>query len=384
MLVLTSAIAGIGPVYAGVLAGLIPAAVMAGPVYVWNLWWREERGRLRADETGLWLDTRCIVRRSALRHAYIRQVQGRSVVRLGRMFRPVDVEIANDQEGEAFLASMRLDAARSVAQYRMSHGTWRGAWLRVGLMLAAFAVVPLAAWLLHASDLVAIGTVLAALFLLNLYALNQSVRVSVGADGLRVRRLLERARFLPFSSIDDADTDGRDLEIRLTDGRRISMYHPAGRGWKPLLFHEHALEGRKLVERIKEQLAAHRARPNVEAPVFARAGRDTDTWLRAVVAATGARASFRTPAVPAEALWRIVEDSAAAPTARAGAAVALRDALDDGGRVRLRALADACAAPRLRVALESVASYQDDDGVRLALEPLDDREHEGASRSLVR
>jgi hypothetical protein len=84
-----------------------------------------------------------------------------------------------------------------------------------------------------------------------------------------------------------------DVALRLRDGSVIQMHHPAGKGWKPLLFRDRADEARMLVERV-------------------------------------------------EACRGVVEDPAAVTTARAGAAIALRNGLDDHGRV----LADACAAPR--------------------------------------
>ncbi|MDB5213530.1 MAG: hypothetical protein JWO86_1457, partial [Myxococcaceae bacterium] len=343
-----------------------------GTMHAWNRWWREERRALRADETGLWSGERCVVRRSAVRHGHIIRRDGRVFVRLGRMLRLVEIEVADDEEGEALLAAMRLDAARSVAQYPMAHGTWRGSLIRAAVCLAPLVVWPVALIaglplliflaLLFAS---AIGTVL--------YSFNQMLRVSVGADGVRIRHLLQRARFVPFSAIDDALTDGRDITLRLNDGEEIVMHHPGGRGFKPLAFADRADDGRKLVERIKTQVAVHRARGGADAPVFARAGRDTAQWLRDVAGATDVHASYRTPAIPPDELWRIVEDAAAPPTARAGAAVALRGGLDEDGRVRLRATADACAAPRLRVALETVASGEDEEELRGVLEPLEDQ-----------
>jgi hypothetical protein len=46
---------------------------------------------------------------------------------------------------------------------------------------------------------------------------------------------------------------------------------------------------------------------------------------------------------------------------------------DNPGRVRLRAAADACAAPRLRIALETVAA-EDDADLHGAFAHLDDHE----------
>jgi hypothetical protein len=157
------------------------------------------------------------------------------------------------------------------------------------------------------------------------------------------------------------------------------MHHPTGRArGTSRASTDRELEGQKLVERIQEQVAAHRARAAPDGASLARSGRATEAWMREVAAVTEAGASYRTPAVPPDELWRIVEDAAAPPTARAGAAVALRQALDAVGRVRLRAVADACAGPRLRVALDAVASSEDDDLLTRALDPLDD--HEGAPR----
>jgi hypothetical protein len=74
---------------------------------------------------------------------------------------------------------------------------------------------------------------------------------------------------------------------------------------------------------------------------------------------------YRRAAVPSASLWQIVEDPTAEPPIRAGAAVALVQALDEPGRQRLRVAAQACAAPKLRVALELVAEEAELDESRL-------------------
>jgi hypothetical protein len=203
------------------------------------------------------------------------------------------------------------------------------------------------------------------------------LRVSVGADGVRIRHLLQRARFVRFSAIEEASIDGRDIKLRVAGGAEIVMHHPPGRTGKVALFADRADEGEKLVERITTQVEAHRASIADDPAVFARSGRETERWVRDVVSAADVNASYRTPAVPPDELWRIVEDATAPATARAGAAVALRGGLDDEGKERLRATADACAAPRLRVALETVASGSgsgaDEEELRGALEVLEDQ-----------
>ena len=65
---------------------------------------------------------------------------------------------------------------------------------------------------------------------------------------------------------------------------------------------------------------------------------------------------FRIASVPVERLWRVVEDPRADREARTGAAIALAPALHDDERARLRAVADGCAEPRLRIALATAAT----------------------------
>jgi hypothetical protein len=129
-------------------------------------------------------------------------------------------------------------------------------------------------------------------------------------------------------------------------------------------------EGPALEKRIREALALHRARNVNAAAAVNRGGRTTSEWLEAT---SERRPTYREAHVPDEELWNIVEDAAASPTERAGAALALRRELDDAGRHRLRIAAGACAEKKLRVALESVAENASDQDLEDILEPLEDR-----------
>lgn len=53
----------------------------------WTESWLSERGLVRADETGLWLGDRCVIRREAVRHGYVLRRDDRTFVRLGRSLR---------------------------------------------------------------------------------------------------------------------------------------------------------------------------------------------------------------------------------------------------------------------------------------------------------
>jgi hypothetical protein len=84
---------------------------------------------------------------------------------------------------------------------------------------------------------------------------------------------------------------------------------------------------------------------------------------------------YRHAAMPPERLWRVVEDPSADGTVRTGAALALAPSLDDAGRERLRAAADASVEPRVRVALATAATSAGasvpDEDLAAALDAID-------------
>jgi hypothetical protein len=339
---------------------------------LWNRKWLERRGRLRADERGLWLDDAVVVPRSVLRHGHIVRRDGVVSVRLGRMLQPVEVVVENEEEGAALLAGMRLDAARSVGEYTMNHGTRRSARFSAAGFVALWLPSTFGLFLFTRNLVLFFASAAAWAIAGSVWGANRFVRVAVGADGVRLRRLLSRPRFIPFGAIETAELDGEHVKIRLRDGTTETMHHASsGKGWKPLLYRDRADEGQMLVDRINAQAEQHR-RDGAGVGSFVRGTRATRDWLREVALASDEHASFRAAAVPPDELWRVVEDPVAATTARAGAALALRSRLDEGGRSRLRVVADACAAPKLRVALQLAASEAKQESLEAAFEDLRD------------
>jgi hypothetical protein len=128
--------------------------------------------------------------------------------------------------------------------------------------------------------------------------------------------------------------------------------------------------------RIREGLTAFRAGQGAAnvAALVSRSGRTAEDWLKALRdLATGGE--YRSAAVPSDQLWRIAEDPSSPPSARVGAAVALRSSLDEAGRSRLRAAASATVSPRVRVALDRAASAEaDDTAMREALQQCEEEE----------
>ena len=83
----------------GLLAAVIAYFVgVAGTLHAWNRWWRETRGELHADENELRIGQTTVIRRSSIRHGHVLRREGRVFVRLGRMLRLVDIEVADDED----------------------------------------------------------------------------------------------------------------------------------------------------------------------------------------------------------------------------------------------------------------------------------------------
>ena len=65
--------------------------------------------------------------------------------------------------------------------------------------------------------------------------------------------------------------------------------------------------------------------------------------------------TYRSGAVPAEILWRVVEDPTIVPEERAAAVRALAPSLDEGGKARMRVVIEAAVSPELHDAIAGEA-----------------------------
>jgi hypothetical protein len=226
-------------------------------------------------------------------------------------------------------------------------------------------VTPLAWWLLP----------LLALCVLNLL---WPTTVTVGQDGVLVASLVRR-RFYPLAALASVRETAWGVLLTLKSGREVEIRTE----------HKESAERsqrRAAITACIERRLAELAPSEQPAPatLLARGGRDVTEWLRALHALrNGEAGAYRAAAIPEEVLWRTVEDPASNPTARAGAAVALRESLDEAGRVRLRVAAAASASPRLRVALEKVASPADEAELAGALEGCEEPTSEGKPGVIV-
>lgn len=193
--------------------------------------------------------------------------------------------------------------------------------------------------------------------------LRRRYRVRVGDDGVQVWRLFERARFIAYREMSLAKREGNNAVLRARNGTRLEL---ACRDEAAAhAFVEDVNDRIAVVRRATDAAARERLRRN---------GRSVDAWLASLPAAAPPDvASYRALATPNETLWEILEDPAAPPTARAAAAFALRGLLGAEGRARVTRVAAGCAEPRLRTALDAIASaHADGDAVVRALAAVED------------
>jgi hypothetical protein len=247
------------------------------------------------------------------------------------------------------------------------------------LVFVPFAFIPfiaIASSITRAHGAPSVWPVLACLFPLLVFAIVSLVpsRVTVGADGIELR-WFGRRRFFRHRDVVNAtqyiaglgNSRYTGVALTLESGEEVRI--PIGQ----------ARSGddrtRMVLERIQEAAAeGQREHPELDPAILARGDREVADWMRALRSlGAGANATMRTAPIEAERLWRIVEDPAGPPLARAAAAVALTADPAADARRRLRAAAEATAAPRLRVAIDAAASH-DEDALKEALAELESEE----------
>ena len=329
--------------------------------------WRSVRtGLLHADGEGVRVEGRTVVRGTRIRAGYMHVQGGQTVVRLTRTFSlPLDIHGLDPSEGEALLRALRLDSSRIATRFVGAEGgATKQMLLMFGLMLP---LLPLMHYLTRTG-----GNVVPMLAFVGLVlgvARCMRSAIFVGADGVLLRNWRRRQRFIPFSDIVKiTPIDQCDVKIQRSDGPDIRLQLGLSGDTSIFGSRDTGLDVGAFVRSVEEgRLRCAPTSAVTTATMLARAGRSIEDWRRALRGAREQGTSYRLPAIPVEQLWRIIEAPSSAAEARAAAAVALSQELDDAGRARLRVAAERCAAPRLRVALETVAERGDDRAVDDAL-----------------
>lgn len=220
------------------------------------------------------------------------------------------------------------------------------------LLGVAFAVITLGESSRHpVADLVLVAVLAGPLLALLLPGLLRAGAPSLVAarDGLRIEEG-DSTRFVPYAEIASLEAEGPTLVIRRREKGpvRLSMRDASDAH----------------VRGVRHRIEAMAARRDGEpiARVLARGDRPLAEWRASLAALTERGTDFRQPSYGAEDLARVLDDAAATPEVRVGAAVALR-ASDPEGTARIRIAASETADDELRAALEAIADDEPADAV---------------------
>ncbi len=314
------------------------------------------------------------IERRAIRDAQL--IPARSgagyAVRVKKAVQSLELTVASREDGLALLHALGFGASQKVARFwTMSYA---GSYLvtQQGVAVAVAAMFMFVAVLLsrHAFAAPAMVTLVG----LVMVAMAIPTAVDVGADGVSIRWLWHRT-FVPHGKIlkmavsAQGTWNQRYTGVALTLEGGSELWLPTARG-SSSTGDEQALA---LMERIREAQELKGGADAVATAAFLdRGSRGVGEWI-ARLRALGAceTADLRTAPLGAEELWRVVESSLAAPSARAAAAVALASSLDQDGKARLRVAKDAVADTRLRVVLDA-ATTGDEKALEEALGEMAD------------
>ena len=372
-----SFVAAVGGALGAVLFGL-RAGMRGGPP-----------ATLTADADGVTHGGKLLATRKQIQSALVYERGTSTRVRVQRRgLRPaIELGVANADEGVRVLEGLGFDAGHAVARFAVSAPSWRHwkwRWLLAMLGPLLFGLGSVLLGGAAPKSLAPAGFLLLVLqMLLWVAQLVVPGRATVGADGILVRWLWQQ-KFIPLADIDfvGETEDGAMLTVV---PKRLIIYLKNGRTEEVLvgttrstlsgrrMYDDAALRQRSaaIAERIREaQAAAAKGKVDDAALALpARGARPVGQWLGELRELLN-RDTYRRQAAPAiQDLWKLVEDATHDAPVRAAAAASLGPTLDDAGRQRLRVVADATAAPRLRIALEAVAE-QDDGRLSDALEQL--------------
>ncbi len=334
------------------------------------------RGELTVSDDVLALGGQTLARRAELGQGALVPDGERTLVRLerrGAFAPPLHLVVPDASAGGELLRALGFDAGSTASEMRIGSGV---ASLPVGTQFA-WVLGPMAVTMVlcalvgSAFGPLAVPIALAGIAATIAVAFTP-MKVRIGTDGI-VTRWGRRERFVPFTEMKDAspfeEAHGRKqffgVHVTLRSGEVVKL--PTGRGE---LARSDSL---RLAQRIAEARLAGQSTTTVKT-ALARGTRGASEWLKAL-RALGAGGDLRTPAIPREALLRVVEDGSLDGGTRVGAAIAALADADEPTAARIRSAANVSASPKLRIALERVAAPLDEGELA---ELLDDVEEEAA------
>lgn len=337
---------------------------------------------VQIDEEGIHVDGKRVVQRRHIRSGAMHTgADGAIRVVFRRSFAgafggvPVLALFATDAaQARAMLAAAGVDAERQV--FRASFLRPQGAWqvvlatvLYAALSACFFAISWRIFGFVDNPALAVIPVLIGGLLAYGLYALMVHTTVSVGTDGIEIRRAF-RKRFLQLDQIRDVKVEPKALRIVLASGEIISLAgavpvergHIGGQLGLSAIEMERALLGERIVDAVRTHKLGRPDGAGVVA--LGRDSRSAGEWLASLRAVGMCATDYRTNAMPLDELRRVVSDATAASDVRVGAAVALRVAEGGVGVERIRIAAETTAAPELRGVLKDIADEADEDNLQ--------------------
>jgi hypothetical protein len=327
---------------------------------------RGRRHHIGADARGLTVDGELVVPRHAIAHARVKDEPDGShavIIETRRWGAPRIIRVASARLAQALADTLEY-ASRDVTQFdALPPWAHRMRWLAIILTTSPWILFNVLRHLPGFSLLVVL-----ALYGLIALPIVLPQKVAIGEDGVLLK-WAGRRRFVPFAVLREVRATALGVELDLIDDRTLEIR----------LSHRADADERRraaMVARINEGIATHRAlAPAEDESLLARGQRDYETWIHDMGALGHVESGYRAIAIPRERLWAVLENPAAAPSAREGAALALHALLDDEERVRLLSIAHKSASPRLRIAIDAVTTA-DARRLRVAFEEAEKQEVE--------
>jgi hypothetical protein len=363
-----------GDVFGAALWSFLGLILVAAGLFLLGIRHLPLQANVRADERGLLADGVLLLAREQIETGYVQppapEAPKVSIVHLvgRRWFERIDVAVRDPEIGTRLLAALGLDASRSVAHFRVRQGLFANKTAQgiVSALVMTFCY--------QGMIFVPGPTKLPVMLAIGLLAILNALpsRMSIGLDGVLVASLVRR-KFYSFANVASVEPSAWGVTVVAKDGKRVELRTRVKAVKGAQMFDATTMS---IVERIQAGIIRHDATTSAgpdPAALVARGERTYEEWVRSLRALTG-EAGYRGAAVPSEALWRVIEDPKAEASARAGAALALRESLDDPGRARLRVAVEASASPAIRVALGAIAREEtEEEELRGAVEACERR-----------
>lgn len=343
------AVGSLAPIFSAAFPG---AGSLCFGTWYTNFGGRNRRRHLVASDEGVSIDGKLVVPSSEIQNARFIPHAKAPFVRLGGAHgRALLIAMVTDQEeGLRLIAAVGHDAGKRKERFRIMPRKPR---LFVGalpgiLFSLAFAFVVLK-FRISAQMLSALVVVIGAPLVV-LFTVLRGPTAEIGIDGVLISEGKVK-EWIPFADVRAIEAHEGSVRFVLVD-KHVDLR---------VAEHRHNIFAKTLENardafliRAREALAAHRASvgPRELAATLMRADRDKDEWLTALRKMRDGETDYRSSPARDEELWRVVEDPGAPEDARAAAAFILRRP-GEHDAARLRVAAQAVAAPRLRIALES-------------------------------